>query len=324
MKESEVKKPNSGKPSIGGQAVIEGVMIRNKNVYTIAVRKQDGTISVVKNNVNSPALKHKVLRVPFIRGITALIENLVLGIKSLMYSAEIAMPEDEEKKKSKGNSNLILFFGMIPALALGVGLFMVLPNLSTHFLGLIEKDSPFLFNIAAGGIRLAVFLLYIVFISFMKDIKRTFQYHGAEHKSIYCYEADKPLNIEEVKKFKTLHPRCGTSFLFFVFFITIIVFPLLTVAIQLLYKDFATLNVAYRKIITLVSHILVALPIIASISYEILKLSDKMKNNLLIKILIAPGLLLQRITTKEPDEKQLEVAIEAVNKILQLEKSKNI
>ena len=321
MKESEVKKPksgkpSSGKPSIGGQAVIEGVMIRNKNIYTIAVRKQDGTISVVKNNLNSPALKHKVLRVPFIRGITALIENLVLGIKSLMYSAEIAMPEDEEKKKSKGNSNLILFFGMIPALALGVGLFMVLPNLSTHFLGLIEKDSPFLFNIAAGGIRLAVFLLYIVFISFMKDIKRTFQYHGAEHKSIYCYEADKPLNIEEVKKFKTLHPRCGTSFLFFVFFITIIVFPLLTVAIQLLYKDFATLNVAYRKIITLVSHILVALPIIASISYEILKLSDKMKNNLLIKILIAPGLLLQRITTKEPDEKQLEVAIEAVKAVL--------
>ena len=321
MKESEVKKPSSGKPSsgkpsIGGQAVIEGVMIRNKNVYTIAVRKQDGTISVVKNNVNSPALKHKVLRAPFIRGITALIENLVLGIKSLMYSAEIAMPEEKEKKKSKGNSNLILFFGMIPALALGIGLFMVLPNLSTHFLGIIEKDSPFLFNIAAGGIRLAVFLLYIVFISFMKDIKRTFQYHGAEHKCIYCYEADKPLNIEETKKFKTLHPRCGTSFLFFVFFITIIVFPLLTVVIQLLYTDFATLNVVYRKIITLVSHILIALPIIASISYELLKLSDKMKNNFLIKILIAPGLLLQRITTKEPDEKQLEVAIEAVKAVL--------
>jgi uncharacterized protein YqhQ len=321
MKETDVKKPNSGKPNsgkpnIGGQAVIEGVMIRNKNVYTIAVRKQDGTIAVVKNNVNSPALKRKVLRVPFIRGITALIENLVLGIKSLMYSAEIAMPEDEDKKKSKGNSNLILFFGMIPALALGVGLFMVLPNLSTHFLGIVEKDSPFLFNIAAGGIRLAVFLLYNVIISFMKDIKRTFQYHGAEHKSIYCYEADKPLNIEEVKNFKTLHPRCGTSFLFFVFFITIIVFPLLTVAIQLVYKDFATLHVAYRKIITLVSHILVALPIIASISYEMLKLSDKMKNNFFIKILIAPGLLLQRITTKEPDEKQIEVAIEAVKAVL--------
>jgi uncharacterized protein YqhQ len=311
-----IGKPSSGKPSIGGQAVIEGVMIRNRDIYTIAIRKQDGSIDVVKNNVNSPALKHKVLRLPFIRGVTALIENLVLGIKSLMYSAEVAMPEEQEEKKSKGSSNLVLLFGMIPALLLGVGLFLVVPNLSIHYMGIIEKDSPFLFNIAAGGIRLAVFLLYIVIISFMKDIKRTFQYHGAEHKSIFCYEADKPLNIAEVKNFKTLHPRCGTSFLFFVFFITIIVFPLITVAIRLLYSDFATLHVAYRKIITLVSHIVIALPIIASVSYELLKLSDKMKNNMLIKIIIAPGLLLQRITTREPDDKQLEVAIEAVKAVL--------
>jgi len=301
---------------IGGQAVIEGVMIRNKNVYTIAVRKPDGSIEVVKNNIKSPVQSYKILRAPFVRGISALIENLVLGIKSLLYSAEIAMPEDDKKKKSKNSSSFIIVFGMIPALALGIGLFMVLPNLSTHFLGIIEKDSPFFFNIIAGVIRLAVFLLYIIFISFIKDIKRTFQYHVAEHKSIFCYEADRPLVIQEAKSFNTLHPRCGTSFLFFVFFITIIVFPLLTVATQLLYKDFATMHIVYRKIITLFLHIIVALPVIASLSYELLKLSDKFRNSLFMKVLVAPGLLLQRITTKEPDESQLEVALEAVKTVV--------
>ncbi|UCB47075.1 MAG: DUF1385 domain-containing protein [Spirochaetota bacterium] len=324
------------RPHIGGQAVIEGVMIRNRDIYSIAVRKPNGDIEVVRRDVNSPASKHKFLRTPFLRGVIALFENLVLGIKSLLYSAEVAIPEDEKtnnrKNKSKGqkeknpgntnhadtksSSNIFIVFGMIPALALGVGLFLVLPNVSTHFLGLVEKDTPFLFNIVAGLIRLAVFLLYIVVISFMKDIKRTFQYHGAEHKSIFCYEDNKPLIIDEVRKYKTMHPRCGTSFLFFVFFITIIVFPLITVAVEFLYKDFINLHIIYRKLIMIFLHIVVALPIIASLSYELLKLSDKMQNSLLMKVLIAPGLLLQRITTKEPDDKQLEVAITAVKTVL--------
>jgi len=303
-------------PHIGGQAVIEGVMIRNKSIYSIAVRKEDGSIEVVKNSVNSPANKYKFLRAPFIRGITALIENLVLGIKSLLYSAEVAMPEEQNKSKSKGNSGIIMVFGLIPALLLGVALFIVLPNLSTHYLGIIEKDNPFIFNIIAGVIRLCVFLLYILLISFMKDIKRTFQYHGAEHKSIFCYEMGKPLTVKEAKEFKTMHPRCGTSFLFFVFFITILVFPIITVIIQLVYKDFATLHIGFRKIITLTLHLFVALPLIASISYELLKLSDKFKKSLPVKMLIAPGLFLQRITTKEPDERQLEVALEAVKAVL--------
>lgn len=310
---SEHRKENA---YIGGQAVIEGIMIRNKNVYSIAIRKQDGSIEVVKNDIKSPAHTYKILRSPFVRGITALIENLILGIKSLLYSAEVAMPEDENRKKQKGNSNMIIIFALIPALLLGVALFMVLPNLSTHFLGIIEKDSPFIFNLIAGVIRLVVFLLYIIFISLMKDIKRIFQYHGAEHKSIFCYESNKPLDIQEAKVFKTLHPRCGTSFLFFVFFITILVFPIITVVIQLLYKDFAGLHIVYRKIITLFLHLFIALPVIASLSYELLRLSDKFKNSLFIKILIAPGMMLQKITTKEPDEEQLEVALEAVKAVL--------
>jgi len=304
------------RPRIGGQAVIEGVMIRNRDVYSIAVRKEDGSIEVVKKDVNSPASKHKILRAPFIRGVMALFENLVLGIKSLLYSAEVAMPETEKKKPKENSSNLLVVFGMIPALLLGVALFLVLPNISTHFLGIVEKDSPFLFNIIAGGIRLVVFLLYIVVISFIKDIKRTFQYHGAEHKSIFCYEEGNPLIVEEAKKFRTLHPRCGTSFLFFVFFITIIVFPLITVLVEVLYKDFMNLHIVFRKLLMIGLHIVIALPIISSISYELLKLSDRFKNSLFMKILIAPGLLLQRITTKEPDDAQIEVAISAVKAVL--------
>jgi uncharacterized protein YqhQ len=304
------------KPHIGGQAVIEGVMIRNRYVYSIALRKQDGTIDVAKKTLNSPAQRIKLLRSPFVRGITALVENLVLGLKSLLYSAEAALPEEEGKKKSKGSSGLFVVFGLVPALLLGIGLFMILPNLSTHYLGLVEKDTPFLFNVVAGGIRMAVFLLYLFIISFLKDIRRTFQYHGAEHKTIFCYESDRPLTIDHVTSFKTMHPRCGTSFLFFVFFITILVFPLITVSLRVLYSDFINLPLAFRKMITLTLHIFVALPFIASLSYELLKLSDRFKNNLLVKILIAPGLLLQRITTKEPDERQLEVAIEAVKAVL--------
>jgi uncharacterized protein YqhQ len=315
MRNSE-ERGRSEVPHIGGQAVIEGVMIRNREVYSIAVRKEDGSIEVLRKDVNSPASKHKILRLPFIRGVIALFENLVLGVKSLLYSAEIAMPEDEGEKNREGRSNVIIMFGMIPALLLGVALFLVLPNISTHFLGIIEKDSPFLFNVVAGVIRLFVFLLYVVVISFMKDIRRTFQYHGAEHKSIFCYEERRPLVVEEAKKFQTMHPRCGTSFLFFVFFITIIVFPIITVLVEVLYKDFMTLHIVYRKLLMIGLHIVVALPIIASISYELLKLSDKLRNSLLMKILIAPGLLLQRITTKEPDDEQIEVALAAVKAVL--------
>lgn len=304
------------KPHVGGQAVIEGVMIRNRYVYSVAVRKQDGTIEIKKEGIHSPAQRYRVLRMPFVRGIIVLFENLVLGIRSLLYSAEIAMPEDNSSKKRKGSTDIFVFFGIIPALLLGVGLFIVIPNIGTHYLGIVENETPFLFNLIAGVIRLTLFFLYVIIISMIRDIRRTFEYHGAEHKSIFCYEANKPLIIEEAKTFKTLHPRCGTSFLFLVFFITIIVFPLITVGLDVLYKDFTNLRLILRKIITISLHIIVALPIIASFSYELLKLTDRFKSNFFMKVLIAPGLLLQRITTREPDDQQLEVALEALKSVL--------
>jgi len=317
----EADKKDGVKPHIGGQAVIEGVMIRNKDIYSIAVRKPDGNIEVVKKDINTPVKKYKILKAPFIRGITALIENLVLGIKSLLYSAQIAMPEEEEsekkrKKNEKDRSDIFIFLSMIPAIILGIVLFVVIPNLATHYIGVAEKTHPFVFHLIAGFIRLAMFILYILAISLLKDIRRTFQYHGAEHKSIYCYEAGKPLVVEEARKYKTLHPRCGTSFLFFVFFIAIIIFPIITVTIETLYPDFVNFNLALRKTILILSHIIIALPIIASVSYELLKITDKMKNAIFMKILIAPGLFLQRITTQEPTDDQLEVAIEAVKAVL--------
>jgi len=303
--------------NIGGQAVIEGVMIRNRDIYSIAVRKQDGTVDVVKKEINSPAQKIKFLQRPFVRGITALIENLVLGIKSLLYSAELALPENESKEeKKKRDSSMLVFLGIVPALALGIVLFMIIPNLSTHYLGIIEEQKPFFFNLIAGIIRLAIFLIYIIIISLFKEIRRTFQYHGAEHKSIYCYEAGRPLTVNEAGKFKTMHPRCGTSFLFFVLFISIIVFPIVTLGIGAVYPSFQFLPLIFKKTVILFSHLVIALPLIASISYELLKLSDRLKGNFLIKIFIAPGLLLQRITTREPDEDQLEVALVAVKAVL--------
>ncbi len=306
---------------VGGQAVIEGVMIRNRDVYAIAVRKPDGNIEVVKNVIRSPAQRYRMLKSPFIRGITALIENLILGVKALLYSAELQIAEANQKqaptsRNARGQSNLLITLGMIPAVALGVALFVILPNISTHFIGIVEQDHPFLFNGIAGVIRLAVFLLYIIVISFIKDIRRTFQYHGAEHKSIFCYEAGRPLVVEEVRKFRTLHPRCGTSFLFFVFIITIIVFPLITVALTTIYSGFVTLPLLYRKALTILLHLIIALPIIASLSYELLKLSYRLKKSFVINLLISPGLLLQKITTKEPDDRQLEVAIEAVKAVI--------
>ncbi len=314
---------NNEHPHIGGQAVIEGVMIRNKDVYSIAVRRPDGNIEVVKKEINSPAKRFKILKAPFIRGITALVENLVLGIKSLLYSAQIAMPEDEKEKKKKetakkgkDNSDLLIFFSMIPAILLGVVIFIVIPNFATHFIGVVEKNSPFIFHIIAGFLRLALFVIYIFAISLIKDIKRTFQYHGAEHKSIYCYEAGKPLVVEEAKKYKTLHPRCGTSFLFFVFVIAIVVFPVITLLIERLYPGFNDMGLVLRKSILIVSHILIALPLIASISYELLKITDRLKSSIFMKILISPGLFLQKITTSEPDDEQLEVALEAVKAVL--------
>ena len=271
--------------NIGGQALIEGVLMRNKNLVGIAVRKPDGKIKTEKQEFNFLSKFKKII---FIRGIIILIETLYIGTKALIYSANEASSETEEKISSKE-----IIISILLSLIFGIGFFVLLPLFLTKLL----VSSGFLFNVIDGLIRVIMFVLYVVAISFMKDIKRVFQYHGAEHMAVHCHENNQKLNIKNCKKYSTIHVRCGTNFLFIVLILSIIVF------------SFITSSELYIKF----GSRIVLIPVIASISYEFLKLSSKFENNFLIKILTKPGLLLQKITTKQPDDKQIEVAISALN-----------
>jgi len=242
---------------------------------------------------------------------------LVLGTRSLMWSADQQLEKDEKISKKE------MTFSFIFAMLFGAGIFIILPYLVTNFIGYYEETRPLLFNLIDGIIRIGVFLIYIIVISMMKDVKILFQYHGAEHKSIHCYEKGKELNIKNINKFSTLHPRCGTAFLMFVLVVAIITFSIIIPIILMIFPNLLNLHAIFRRTILILMRISL-LPLIAGLSYEFLKFSAKYEKNSIMKILIWPGLLLQKITTKEPNEKQVEVAMEAVKKILQLEKSKNI
>lgn len=301
---------DSKKINVGGQAVIEGVMIRGPKKYSVAVRNKKG-ISFKTGNI--PTKQNKFLRLPFVRGFVNLADMLIIGTKSLMWSAEQA---GDEKEKAGRNE---IAWTMIFSAAIVVVFFIGLPYFLTNLAGLKEEQRPFLFNIVDGIIRISIFLAYIAGISFMKDVKVLFQYHGAEHMAIHCYEHGKDLNSGNVGKFKTLHPRCGTSFLLIVFMVSILVFSVLPSVILHYFPHFGDLNVWMRKGILFPVRILL-IPLIAGISYEILKASDKKQNNLLFKTISIPGLWLQKITTQKPNEKQIEVAIASLKKLLEIEK----
>ncbi|MBI2649880.1 DUF1385 domain-containing protein [Candidatus Woesearchaeota archaeon] len=300
------------KINIGGQAVIEGVMIRGLNNYVVAVRKNKGIVAK-KGKISKR--KHHFLKLPLIRGFVNLVEMLVIGIRSLMWSAEQVAPKGEKIGKNE------LAFTILVSIGFAIIFFIALPYFLTNLVGFTEEKKPVLFNIVDGIIRILLFLTYIAAISFMKDVRILFQYHGAEHKAIHCYEKNKKLNIANVKKFTTLHPRCGTSFLLIVFIVSILVFSLLPSIMLFYYQNFSTLNVWLRKGILFPVRILL-IPLIAGISYEILKVSDKKQNIFLFKLVSMPGLALQKITTKEPNNKQIEVAVYSLKKLLEAEKIK--
>ncbi|MBI2647351.1 DUF1385 domain-containing protein [Candidatus Woesearchaeota archaeon] len=297
------------KINIGGQAVIEGVMIRGLNNYIIAVRKNKKI--VIKRGLIKRK-KYHFMKWYFFRGFINLIEMLIIGIKSLIWSAQIASP-NEKSKKNEIVITLLISIGFV------IVFFIALPYFLTTLLGFIEEEKPIIFNIVDGIIRISIFLIYIIGISLIDDVKRLFEYHGAEHKAIHCYENGIKLNVNNVKKFTTLHPRCGTSFLLIVFFISVLIFSLLPSVILFYYPNFLHLNIWVRKGILFPIRILL-IPIIAGVSYEILKISDKYQKNLLLKLISKPGLLLQKITTQEPNNKQIEVAIISVKKLAALEK----
>ncbi len=285
--------------NIGGQAVIEGVMMRSPSCIATAVRKPSGEIVYKKTKISSK--KGKLAEVPFIRGAVMLFDALVLGVKELTFSANEA-----EEKEGEQITQKEAILTTIVSLGLGIGLFIVLPSLIGSFLFF---DNKLYSNILEAVLRLIFFILYIWLISFSKDVKRVYQYHGAEHKSIYAYENQLELTPENAKKFTTLHPRCGTSFLLIVMFIAIIVFS----TIDFIFPTPATV---VGKILVKVLLRVLLMPLIAGISYEIQRYSSKHLDNPIIKAIAFPGLSLQRITTKEPDLQQLEVAIVAIKAAL--------
>ncbi len=284
--------------NIGGQAVIEGVMMRSPKFLSIAVRKPDGKIALYREE-NTPWTKRfKILKIPFFRGGIILIESLVHGIKALSWSAEVAMEEESEKKptdkpKSNFKEKASLVLTLIWGLALGLLLFFWIPLVLTEWVG---AKSGVAFNIVDGIFRLAMFGLYLGLISLWKEIRRIFQYHGAEHKSIYALETANPLTLEGAKPMSTLHPRCGTSFLLIVMFVSVLVFIFL--GRPETYGD---------RLVRLLF-----LPVIGGISYEFIKISAKFRQNPIANLFIKPGLWLQKVTTKEPDDSQLEVGLTAL------------
>lgn len=289
--------------NIGGQAVLEGIMMKNGPKYAVAVRKPDGEIEVKVEEYKSVIKWEKLTKIPFIRGAFNFVDSLVLGMKTLTYSASLWEEETEElitieeAEKQKKKEDLIMGITMVVSVILAMGLFMVLPYfISDLFAGIIE--SRFLRTVLESVVRISLFIIYILAVSRMKDIQRTFMYHGAEHKCINCIEHGMELNLENVKKSSKQHKRCGTSFLFFVMIVSVIVCFFITVE---------------SKILRIVLR-LALLPVIAGISYEIIKLAGS-STHPLVELLSKPGLAMQNLTTKEPEDDMIEVAIKAVEEV---------
>lgn len=291
---------------IGGQAVLEGVMMKNKDDYAVAIRKPNGEIDIEVDVFRGTLHGKKITKIPFIRGVFNFIDSMRLGMKTINYSASFY--DDEEVKETvvdkaldklsggKGEKIMTAFVTIL-SVALAVGLFILLPYFLSSMLDDYVRNASLL-ALIEGAIRIVIFLVYIVAISLMKDIHRLYQYHGAEHKCINCIEKGRPLTVHNVMRSSRIHKRCGTSFMFLVVFVSIILFFFIRVD-----------NPAYRILFRIA-----LIPVIAGISYEIIRLAGR-SNNFLVLLISAPGLLLQRLTTKEPDESMVEVAIASVEAI---------
>lgn len=296
--------------SIGGQAVIEGVMMRGPKNSAIAVRLPDGTINIKKDDIKPVVNRSKILRLPIIRGCIAFFDSMVTGVKALMYSAEFFdIEEEEESEPSKFEQwldrkfgdklkTVIIYFSVFISLLFSIGVFMLLPTVLVGFV----KDhigGQVLPTLLEGVIRIAIFLGYIALVANMKDIKRVFEYHGAEHRTIHCYESGKELTVENAQACSRLHPRCGTNFLLIVMIVSIILFSF----------------ISWNNPFTRLFFRLLLLPVVAGISYEIIKLAGRYEN-VVTKIISFPGMMLQKLTTRPPHDDQVEVAIASLKAVL--------
>jgi uncharacterized protein YqhQ len=324
--------------AIGGQAVIDGVMMRSPNAFVIAVRKTDGNIRLRRDQWFGLSQKLAFLKKPFLRGVLVLIETMANGIVSLNYSANLAMDEEnkkkamekgisesdyEAKKKSSEEVGIATFLSIGFSFVFGIGLFVFLPHALT---ALIEKWSgakwdlqSFQFHAIDGTIKAFIFLLYIWLISFLPDIKKVFQYHGAEHKSISTFEAGEELTIENARKYPTFHPRCGTTFIFFLMFVSIILFAVIFAIVPVGTHSTPVIKHLYAMLFK----VALTFPV-AGISYELIKFLGKNSNSIAGQIMSYPGKLLQKLTTREPDDKQLEIALASIKAVLFLEEKYNL
>lgn len=293
--------------SIGGSAVMEGVMMRGPKEIATAVRKPDGEIELDKRAVSSLVTKYHVNKIPVIRGVFAFFDSMICSIRALMWSAEFFDIEDDAESKfdkwltekfGDKIKDIVIYFSLFISVIFSVGLFFILPNLITGFMGGFVKSS-LIKTLIEGIVRIGIFLGYVLLVSQMEDIKRVFQYHGAEHKTIFCYEAGLELTVENARNMSRLHPRCGTSFLVFVMIVSIILFSF----------------ISWDNMWTRLGLRLLLLPVVAGISYEIIRWAGKSKSRI-VCLISRPGMWLQKITTREPDDMQLEVAIASMKAVL--------
>ena len=285
---------------VGGQAVMEGIMMRNGDKYAVAVRKPDKEIDVQVFDCKGPVKNKKLKEIPFIRGVFNFVDSMYLGMSSLLHSAEFI--EDEEEEIDVEKEKAMMGWTVFLAVVMSIGLFFVLPYLiSLFFQSFIQ--SHFVITLLEGGVRLAIFIGYVSLVALLPDIKRTYMYHGAEHKCINCIENGLELNVENVRNSSKEHKRCGTSFLFLVILISIVFFMFIEVK---------------SGILKLVIRLLL-IPVIAGVSYEVIRLAGRF-DNWIINIISAPGLLMQRITTLEPDDDMIEVGIASVEAVFDWKK----
>ena len=291
------------KTNIGGQGVLEGVMMRSETICGLAVRKASGEVKYTKDKISLASNKNKILKLPIIRGVVNLVDMMGFGVKTLTKSAKMFDEQSTDyepskfekmiaRKTGKDAMDIAMVFAVIVALAMAVGIFFILPSFLAGLIYNIQ-DNQVIYNLIEGGIRLVIFLGYVIAISFVKDIKRVYRYHGAEHKTISAYEHEEELTVENVQKYKTLHPRCGTSYLFLVMIISILLFSVLGHSTNLFVR------IGLR---------ILMLPLVAGVAYEFLKFAAK-GENLFFRAIRWPGMQLQRLTTAQPDDGMVEIAI---------------
>lgn len=313
---------NRIKEGVGGQAVIEGIMLRNKTHYVVSVRKPNNEIDFIKYRI--PENKNKLSKMIFFRGIVNFIDMMKLGYKTLMFSANTAGLEEEiENKKentkkeetSEKKQNAAMTVSMLISLAFAIGLFIALPYFIVNLIGIDEKNHVVSFNLLRGAIKLCIFIAYLLVISFFKDIKRVFQYHGAEHMVVNAYEHGLNPNKENIRDFTTIHPRCGTTFMFLVLTVSIILYMFTSYFVySFIYSSFIPPKIVGNITVLIIN--IALLPIVSGISYELLKLGFRFYNFPLMRLAILPGLLLQKITTRIPEDDEIEVALFSLNKLL--------